>query len=188
MEKSMTPGFEHKALFDNNKLFDQKGHLTDAGLLAARDGALDELGSLEVAEHLTFCDYCLARFTTMMEGLANGMNAPMRDLIPQVQALMRRRSFRVLTNRYVSAVAAVVLAFTMWQFTNFLPVQTQPKAIPQAPKISVSQMVDGMFSAVGSGVSNLMHDVTSAAQSGLAQLADPGKLVRNGGKTPADGE
>ena len=28
----------------------------------------------------------------------------MRDLIPQVQALMRLRSFRIMTNRYVSTL------------------------------------------------------------------------------------
>ena len=46
--------------FDNNKLFDAEGHLTDDGLYALKDGTLDDLGALEAAEHLSFCDYCLA--------------------------------------------------------------------------------------------------------------------------------
>ena len=41
------------------KLFDAEGHLTDEGLYALKDGTLDDLGALEVAEHLSFCDYCL---------------------------------------------------------------------------------------------------------------------------------
>ena len=49
--------------FDNEKLFDAEGHLTDEGLYALKDGTLDDLGALEAAEHLSFCDYCLLRYT-----------------------------------------------------------------------------------------------------------------------------
>ena len=34
--------------FDNNKLFDAEGHLTDEGLYAIKDGTLDDLGALEI--------------------------------------------------------------------------------------------------------------------------------------------
>ena len=94
--------------FDNNKLFDAEGHLTDEGLYAIKDGTLDDLGALEAAEHLSFCDYCLLRYTAMIDAAPDCMKQPMRDLIPQVQSLMRLRSFRIMTNRYVSAAAAVV--------------------------------------------------------------------------------
>ena len=97
--------------FDNNKLFDADGHLTDEGLYAIKDGTLDDLGALEAAEHLSFCDYCLLRYTAMIDAAPDCMKQPMRDLIPQVQSLMRLRSFRIMTNRYVSAAAAVVLGF-----------------------------------------------------------------------------
>ena len=100
--------------FDNNKLFDAEGHLTDEGLYAIKDGTLDDLGALEAAEHLSFCDYCLLRYTAMIDAAPDCMKQPMRDLIPQVQSLMRLRSFRIMTNRYVSAAAAVVLGFVMW--------------------------------------------------------------------------
>ena len=100
--------------FDNEKLFDAEGHLTDEGLYALKDGTLDDLGALEAAEHLSFCDYCLLRYTAMIEAAPDCMKQPMRDLIPQVQNLMRLRSFRIMTNRYVSAAAAVVLGFVMW--------------------------------------------------------------------------
>lgn len=51
--------------FDNEKLFDAEGHLTDEGLYALKDGTLDDLGALEAAEHLSFCDYCLLRYTAI---------------------------------------------------------------------------------------------------------------------------
>ena len=85
--------------FDNEKLFDAEGHLTDEGLYALKDGTLDDLGALEAAEHLTFCDYCLLRYTKMIDNAPECLQQPMRDLIPQVQNLMRLRSFRIMTNR-----------------------------------------------------------------------------------------
>ncbi len=94
--------------FDNEKLFDAEGHLTDAGLYALKDGTLDDLWRAEAAEHLSFCDYCLLRYTALIEAAPEAMKQPMRDLIPQMQSLMRLRSFRIMTNRYVSAAAAVV--------------------------------------------------------------------------------
>ena len=95
--------------FDNEKLFDAEGHLTDDGLYALKDGTLDDLGALEAAEHLTFCDYCLLRYTKMIDAAPECLQQPMRDLIPQVQNLMRLRSFRIMTNRYVSTARACLL-------------------------------------------------------------------------------
>ena len=62
MTESMAP------YFDNNNLFDTAGCLTKSGLEALRDDRLDDLGRLEAAEHLTFCDRCLARYTARIEG------------------------------------------------------------------------------------------------------------------------
>ena len=93
MEQAMFPQNENSTLFDNEALFDAEGHLTDEGLHALQESRLDELGSLEAAEHLTFCDYCLARYTALIESAPEKLKQPMRDLIPQVQALMRLRSF-----------------------------------------------------------------------------------------------
>lgn len=84
MEQAMFPQNENNTLFDNEVLFDAEGHLTDEGLHALQEGRLDELGSLEAAEHMTFCDYCLARYTALIESAPEKLKQPMRDLIPQV--------------------------------------------------------------------------------------------------------
>ena len=94
MEQAMFPQNENNTPFDNEALFDAEGHLTDEGLHALQESRLDELGSLETAEHLTFCDYCLARYTALIESAPEKLKQPMRDLNPQVQAPMRPRSFR----------------------------------------------------------------------------------------------
>ena len=49
------------------ELFREDGCLTDEGLQALRDGQLDELGRLEAAEHLSYCDKCMDRYTALLD-------------------------------------------------------------------------------------------------------------------------
>ena len=163
--------------FDNEKLFDAEGHLTDEGLYALRDGTLDELGSLEAAEHLTFCDYCLLRYTELVETMPQGLQGPMRDLIPQVQNLMRLRSFRLLTNRYVNVAAAVVLAFAIRQFGLFRAPSVPVHMEREQPRFTLQQAVDTMHEGFYGGISGWMDN----ARNSLDQLKDTdfgGKTVR----------
>ena len=48
------------------ELFDKNGCLTDEGLQALQAGGLDELGRLETAEHLAYCDKCMDRYTALL--------------------------------------------------------------------------------------------------------------------------
>ena len=48
------------------ELFDKNGCLTDEGLQALKAGGLDELGRLETAEHLSYCDKCMDRYTALL--------------------------------------------------------------------------------------------------------------------------
>ena len=143
--------------FDNNKLFDAEGHLTDEGLYAIKDGTLDDLGALEAAEHLSFCDYCLL----------------MRDLIPQVQSLMRLRSFRIMTNRYVSAAAAVVLGFVMWGAVSTFGVPNAAALLPQQPAARQERFGTKFNTAVNGFYKSLddtFKSFTLTAENGLDQI------------------
>ena len=178
--------------FDNNNLFDRDGHLTGAGLNAMEQGSLDELGSLEAAEHLSFCNACLARYTNWLETVPN-LLSPARDLTPQVQNLLRMRSIRVLTNRYVSIVAAIVLAFGLWSFGVFNidsgAAQRAADRLSQGPRFAVSQGIQQFLSGIGSTVDDVLRELQAYAQSGFAQLADPHtNQQQSGGTQPARGE
>ena len=87
--------------FDNEKLFDAEGHLTDAGLYALKDGTLDDLGALEAAEHLSFCDYCLLRYTALIEAAPEAMKQPMRDLIPQIKETALEQVEKINSDRKI---------------------------------------------------------------------------------------
>ena len=158
--------------FDNEKLFDAEGHLTDDGLYALKDGTLDDLGALEAAEHLSFCDYCLLRYTELIDAAPACLQEPMRDLIPQVQNLMRLRRFRIMTNRYVSAAAAVVLAFVLWGFASMGASQRMAARIvqPQEPRVTFGQWWDTTVNGFYDSLNDTFSNFTLAAENGLAQL------------------
>lgn len=180
MTESMAP------YFDNNNLFDSAGCLTPGGLEALRDDRLDDLGRLEAAEHLTFCDRCLARYTALLETIQ--LSAPMRDLIPQVQALMRLRTFRIMTNRYVSVAAAIALALALWRFGLF---GAAPAAAPQEKteprqNTSISQMLGNALNGASHGLQGVLDSIQDTALSGWAQLSDNNR--QNHGQAAATGE
>ena len=158
--------------FDNEKLFDAEGHLTDDGLYALKDGTLDDLGALEAAEHLSFCDYCLLRYTELIDDAPACLQEPMRDLIPQVQNLMRLRRFRIMTNRYVSAAAAVVLAFVLWGFASMGASQRMAarSVQPQEPRVTFGQWWDTTVNGFYDSLNDTFSNFTLAAENGLAQL------------------
>lgn len=62
------------------ELFREDGCLSDEGLHALTAGQLDELGRLEAAEHLTYCDKCTDRYTALLtaDALAPPTPSPTR--------------------------------------------------------------------------------------------------------------
>ena len=109
----------------------------------------------------------------------------MRDLIPQVQNLMRLRRFRIMTNRYVSAAAAVVLCFMLWGFVSMGGSQrAAQRAHPAAePRASFGQWVNATVGDFYAGLGDAFDQFTQAAGNGLAQLQH-----KDDGGQPAKGD
>ena len=100
-------------------IFREDGHLRESALQAlAKNSPLDELSRLEAAEHLAWCDLCLQRYTdTLSEAL---LLLPGHSCAESVWRRIRTKTLRMLTNRYATAAAAVVLALTVvWGSRNF---------------------------------------------------------------------
>lgn len=95
------------------ELFDEKGCLTDEGLQALTGGQLDEMGRLEAAEHLAYCDRCMDRYTALLT--EDALETPPH---PARGAVMGTIWVRLMQNTYgrvaVASVAAV-LALSMWK-------------------------------------------------------------------------
>lgn len=112
--------------------FRADGHLTDEALAAlVRDEDLDKLGRLEIAEHLSFCDSCLQRYTDLLAGTE--LLAPERSCQKALWARVRTRTLRLVTSRYATAAAAVALALTvLWggqeiRFSRPAPPEARPR-------------------------------------------------------------
>ena len=153
------------------ELFDRtSGCLTDEGLQALADGQLDELSLLEAAEHLAFCDACLDRYTALLAGPM--IVQPPQDLQKPVWQRIRSQMFRVLTNRYATAAAAVAIAFCLWgsglfqglvptadaQLTPALQLQQTEQTLERRLAFneaarSASRSLSSLFDSVSDGIS-----------------------------------
>ena len=94
------------------KLFNGDGHITDEGLRALVAVELDEMGRLEVSEHLDFCDRCVERYSEM---LTDDLEiAPPVEIAPVVIHKIRQRTRVVFLNRFTRVSVAAVLAIVIW--------------------------------------------------------------------------
>ncbi len=164
-------------------LFLENGHLTDEGLQGLLDGSLDEMQRLEVSEHLSFCDECLVRYTNLLTDPV--CIEPPQDLTLPIMKRLRKKIFYVVTSRYATAAAAVVLTLCLWLAGVFSGIQD--KSIPQGSQPSQTTFSDGMkqvfwkisgaFSEimyeVSGGISSTMQKENQGNQADLAQQPEP---------------
>ena len=95
------------------ELFREDGCLSDEGLHALTAGQLDELGRLEAAEHLAYCDKCTDRYTALLT--ADALAGPPRDVRRTVMSTIWVRLMQSTYGRAAVAGVAAVLALTMWR-------------------------------------------------------------------------
>ena len=99
------------------ELLREDGCLSDEGLHALTAGQLDELGRLEAAEHLAYCDKCTDRYTALLT--ADALADPPRDVRRTVMSTIWVRLMQSTYGRAaVAGVAAVVLLFVGEPFSQ----------------------------------------------------------------------
>ena len=166
------------------ELFYENGHLTPEGLNALVDGQLDEMARLEAAgipafgpvaaaaEHLSFCDECLVRYTALVEQAP--LAAPETPLAPGVWQRIRRRTWRIVTSRYATAAAAAAFALIIWGtglFQNLgTPREVKP-APPAEPKAysTVTSRMNEFVSETGRQINAAITDFFARFQKGAQQ-------------------
>lgn len=120
------------------ELFREDGHLTAEGLSAIVDGTLDELQSLEAAEHLSFCDTCLTKYTLLLQD--GTLLQPASPIKEPVMQRLKTRSRRILFSKYGTIAAAACLAVTVW-FVGNLAFSNQPVTTPEEQPVTHSEHV-----------------------------------------------
>lgn len=160
-------------------LFDPKGHLTDEGLQALMQGQLDQLQSLEAAEHLAFCSHCMEEYLQCLS--PDRLQEPPHDLALPVARGVRQKQKRALVRRYATAAAAAAISLTLWGVGAFQWLApAQPEALaqpsqeqqmpwwaqnPQEPaqpgRTAADRVSDGLDAVFGT-VSRVCTDLTQA--------------------------
>ncbi len=123
------------------ELFDEKGCLTDEGLQALTGGQLDEMGRLEAAEHLAYCDRCMDRYTALLT--EDALETPPHPARGAVMGTIWVRLMQNTWGRTAVAAVAAVLALTMWRsgtLWQLMDIQEQVKS--WMPASSQSQSAD----------------------------------------------
>ena len=123
------------------ELFDEKGCLTDEGLHALTGGQLDEMGRLEAAEHLAYCDKCMDRYTALLT--EDALETPLHPARGAVMGTIWVRLMQNTWGRTAVAAVAAVLALTMWRsgtLWQLMDIQEQVKS--WMPSVSQSQSAD----------------------------------------------
>lgn len=133
------------------ELFLQTGHLSDEGLQALIDGTLDEMQRLEAAEHLSFCDECLTRYTALLTG--DVLEEPEQDVTLPVMRRLRRRAVKIAWNRYAAAAAAVVITAGLWYSGVFggamEALAVQPPALEQTAQAQEEGPLSRLLERIG---------------------------------------
>lgn len=107
-------------------LFDEEGHLTDRTLDAFIQSVneesaveFDELQRLEIAEHLSFCDACILRYTERIS--ENCLLAPSELTAPAVMGNLERESRQRYLSKWISMAMAAGFAIFFWVAGVFSP-------------------------------------------------------------------
>ena len=106
------------------ELFREDGCLSDEGLHALTAGQLDELGRLEAAEHLAYCDKCTDRYTALLT--ADALADPPRDVRRTVMSTIWVRLMQSTCGRAAVAGIAAVREQQMIFHFSLLPHAVQP--------------------------------------------------------------
>lgn len=109
------------------ELFYPDGCLSEQGLHALLEGELDELGRLETAEHLAYCNKCMDRYTALLT--ADVLQEPPKSVRSAVMTSIWVRLMQNVYGRTAVATVAAVLALTMWRTGVFEQISNGSKQL-----------------------------------------------------------
>lgn len=164
--------------YEEADLFYADGHLADHAFQLLLNGKLDPLGSLEVSEHLSFCDKCVSRYADLLcgevqdspLGVAPGggiLLSPPESFLPSIMNQIHRWAVKVFFNRFATMAVAASFALVFWVGGSFATdsgqncralmedVRTSSQRISQETKKITDNLqnfiegVGGSFSAIG---------------------------------------
>lgn len=145
---------------------DDTGCLTDFALNSLVKGSLEELERLEAAEHLSYCDRCVERYTALLTEEA--LLEPPELMKQSILSALRKKAARVFVNRYFHMAVAASLTLVLWGsgvFSTFgqgIPVKPEGTIWEaRTPETSVSQRLGEFASNVTGGINDIVDQLTT---------------------------
>lgn len=145
---------------------DDTGCLTDFALNSLVKGSLEELERLEAAEHLSYCDRCVERYTALLTEEA--LLEPPELMKQSILSSLRKKAARVFVNRYFHMAVAASLTLVLWGsgvFSTFgqeLPIKREESLWEnRTPETSVSQRLGEFASNVTGGINDIVDQLTT---------------------------
>lgn len=143
------------------RLFDANGHLTQGTLEVLSAGQLDDAYGYEAAEHLSYCDGCLSRYTTLL--CDGALLDPPVPAAPAVMSRIHKQSRIVFLHQYGYMAVAATLTFLLWTGGFFTPDITEHnEAFFENVKSAVdqiSQKTEEIKSNLAAEVENWFHSI-----------------------------
>lgn len=136
----------------------KKEHLNDPLLVRLIAGGATEAERLACAEHLSTCDKCLKKYTTLLTDEI--CLTPPQSVAQRVKAELRRRAASGFFTRLSAAAAAIILAMGLWltdAFSFIVPDKDAPilSAPVQEQRVSVSDRLNGFFNGLSDSLTEL---------------------------------
>lgn len=144
------------------RLFDdESGCLTDHALQSLLNGSLEELERLEVAEHLSYCDSCVERYTALL--VPQVLEEPPELMKQSILSALRKRAAKLFVDRYFHMAVAASLTLVLWSTGVFSTIRdiplAPPRAEPEKDTVSISQRLENFTDGVNDGLYGLMDQL-----------------------------
>ena len=143
-----------------NELFSPDGHLTPEALKNLVDGGeFSEMQRLEIAEHLSFCDECVACYTQLLDDSL--LLSPIQPVLPPVMQRIRERARKIFVNKYATVVAAASIAIVFWNIGVFhvdLPKDRMSKAFLDS-SVSFSQKTTELTNGITDALNKIFYRI-----------------------------
>ena len=149
------------------RLFDdESGFLTDHALQSLLNGSLEELERLEVAEHLSYCDSCVERYTALL--VPQVLEEPPELMKQSILSALRKRAAKLFVDRYFHMAVAASLTLVLWGsgvFNTFgqpIPLRRPDTGTEEHhPRTSVSQRLGDFAAGVTGGINDIVDQITA---------------------------
>lgn len=94
------------------EFFNENGHLTDYAFNSIIKYENDELNRLEIAEHMSFCDECLLKYTNLLDD--SELISPPESLGKGIMSKIRFKTAKTFIRPYISLAIAASFTIILW--------------------------------------------------------------------------